>query len=42
MPDRRDLSEFDYINVGKSGFVPINVKPVVVNQMENVGVCNDE
>jgi hypothetical protein len=36
-----DLSEFDYFSVGKSGFVPVNVKPVVVNRLDNMSVRNE-
>jgi hypothetical protein len=25
----RDLTEYDYVSIGKDGFVPINVKPMM-------------
>jgi hypothetical protein len=34
----RDLSEYDYISVGRDGFVPVNVKPTILGQLENLGV----
>jgi hypothetical protein len=32
----RILVEFDYVSVEKDGFMPINVKPVKVIQLENM------
>jgi hypothetical protein len=38
----QDLSTFDYISAGKSGFVPVNVKPMMVSRLENIEVQDDE
>jgi hypothetical protein len=38
----RDLSSYDYISVGKDGFIPVNVKPMIVTRLENVSVCNSK
>jgi hypothetical protein len=38
----RDLSAFDYISAGRSGFVPVNVKPMTVSWLENIEVQDDE
>jgi hypothetical protein len=38
----RDLSDYDFVSIGHNGFVPINVKPMVVNQLEDISVKNDE
>jgi hypothetical protein len=34
----RDLSEFDYVSVGRDGFVSVSVKPMIVTRLETVGV----
>jgi hypothetical protein len=34
----RDLSDYDYISICHDGFVPVNIKPVVVNWLEDTGV----
>jgi hypothetical protein len=34
----RDLFDYDYISIGHDGFVPVNVKPMVVNPLEDIGV----
>jgi hypothetical protein len=34
----RDLSDYDYVSVSTSGFVPVSVKPMVVNQLKDIGV----
>jgi hypothetical protein len=34
----RDLSDYDYISIGHEGFVPVNVKPMMVNRLEDIGV----
>jgi hypothetical protein len=39
--NRRDLSDYDYVSVGKGGFVPINVKLTIINLLQNVRVNND-
>jgi hypothetical protein len=31
----RDLVEFDYMSVGRDGFVPVNVKPMVATWLED-------
>jgi hypothetical protein len=31
----RNLAEFDYVSVGKHGFVPVNVKPMKAIRLEN-------
>jgi hypothetical protein len=32
----RDLMDYDYVSVGKDGFVPISVKPTMnVTQLDN-------
>jgi hypothetical protein len=32
----RDLTDYDYVSIGKEGFVPINVKPTInVTQLNN-------
>jgi hypothetical protein len=36
----RDLSSYDYISVGKDGFILVNVKPMIMTRLENVSVCN--
>jgi hypothetical protein len=38
----RDLSSYDYISVGKDGFIPVNVKPMIVTRLENVSVCDSK
>jgi hypothetical protein len=39
----RDLWEFDYISVGHAGFVPMNVRPMILTRLEPVdaATCND-
>jgi hypothetical protein len=39
---RRDLSDYDYVSIGHNGFIPVNVKPMVVNRLEDISVKNDE
>jgi hypothetical protein len=34
----RDLSEFDYVSVGQDGFQPVSVKPMIMTQLETMGV----
>ena len=34
----RDLSDYDYISLGKNGFIPINVHPVDVAQLNNLSI----
>jgi hypothetical protein len=34
----RDLSDYDYISIGHDGFVLVNVNPIVVNRLEDIGV----
>jgi hypothetical protein len=36
----RDLTDYDYISMGRDGFVLVNVKPMVVNRLENTSVIN--
>jgi hypothetical protein len=38
----RDLSSYDYISVGKDGFIPVNVKLMIVTRLENVSVCDSK
>jgi hypothetical protein len=38
----QDLSEYDYVNVAKWGFVPVNVKPTLVTRLEKMSLINDE
>jgi hypothetical protein len=38
----RDLMDYDYISMGRDGFVPVNVKPMAVNQLEHTYVINGE
>jgi hypothetical protein len=33
-----DLSEFDYVSVGQEGSMPASVKPMIVTQLETMGV----
>jgi hypothetical protein len=33
---RRDLSEYDYINVSKDGLIPVNKKPTSLSRLSNV------
>jgi hypothetical protein len=49
LPDREiecltglDLSKYDYVSVGKQGFVLVNVKPTLVTRLENMSLSNDE
>jgi hypothetical protein len=37
----RDPSDFEYLSVGKNGFVPANAKPTMITHLENMEV-NDE
>jgi hypothetical protein len=32
----RDLSEYDYINVGQRGFIPVNMKPTALSRLEDM------
>jgi hypothetical protein len=34
----RDLSEFDYVNVGQDWFILVSVKPMIMTRLETVGV----
>jgi hypothetical protein len=34
----RDLTDFDYISVGRGGFVPVNVKLMIANRLVNGNV----
>jgi hypothetical protein len=34
----RDLSEFDYVSVGHDSFVPVSAKPMIITQLETMGV----
>jgi len=34
----RDLSDYDYISIGKDGFVPINVQPADVARLNNLSI----
>ena len=34
----RDLSDYDYISIGKNGFVPINVKPADVSRLKDLSI----
>jgi hypothetical protein len=34
----RDLTDFDYISVGRGGFVPVNVKSMIANRLVNGNV----
>jgi hypothetical protein len=34
----RDFSDYNYISIGRDGFIPVNVTPMVVNQLEDIGV----
>jgi hypothetical protein len=34
----RDLSDYDYISIGKNGFVPINVQPADVARINNLSI----
>jgi hypothetical protein len=36
----RDLMDYDYISMGRDGFVPLNVKPMAVNRLEHTEVIN--
>jgi hypothetical protein len=38
----RDLMDYDYISMGRDGFVPVNVKPMAVNRLEHTHVINGE
>jgi hypothetical protein len=38
----QDLSEYDYVTVGKWGFVLVNVKPTLVTRLEKMSLINDE
>jgi hypothetical protein len=38
----RDLTNYDYIGMGRDGFVPVNVKPITVNRLEHTYVINGE
>jgi hypothetical protein len=38
----RDLSNYDYASVGKDGFIPVNVKSMIVTRLKNASVTNDE
>jgi hypothetical protein len=38
----RNLPGFHYIRVGKHGFVPVNVEPIVVGRLENIKVSDGE
>jgi hypothetical protein len=33
-----DLSDYDYINVGKDRLVPVNVKPTKVGRLSQLGI----
>jgi hypothetical protein len=39
---RQDLSEYDFVSVGRQGFVPVNVKPTMVTRLENVSLSHDK
>jgi hypothetical protein len=34
----RDLQDYDYVSMGKEGFVPVIVRPTNVNCLENIGL----
>jgi hypothetical protein len=34
----RDLSDYDYISVGRDGLVPVNVKPTNVSRLSHLSV----
>jgi hypothetical protein len=34
----RELSDYDYISIGHDGYVLVNVKPMIVNRLEDIGV----
>jgi hypothetical protein len=36
------MSGFNYVSIGKQGFVLVNVKPTVVSQLENIEVPDGE
>jgi hypothetical protein len=36
----RDLLDYDYVNVGKDGSIPVSVKPTVMNRLQDFNVCN--
>jgi hypothetical protein len=38
----RDLSDYDYVSVGKGGFVLVNVKSTNINRLENIGLNNGQ
>jgi hypothetical protein len=37
-----DLSDFDFVGMGHSGFVPVNVKPTVINRLISIKAHDDE
>jgi hypothetical protein len=39
---RRDLSDFDFVSMGNGGFIPINVKPMVINWLIDIKSHDDE
>jgi hypothetical protein len=34
----RDLSDYDYISVGKDGLVPVSIKPTKVGRLSQLGI----
>jgi hypothetical protein len=34
---RHDLSDYDYISVGRDGLVPVNIKPTNVGRLSHLG-----
>jgi hypothetical protein len=38
----RDLSDCDYVSVGRDGFIPVSVKPTIMTRLPDLNVCNDE
>jgi hypothetical protein len=38
----RDLSEYDYISIGKKAFVLVNVKLALVTRLENMSINHVE
>jgi hypothetical protein len=38
----RDLTDYDYISMGRDNFIPVNEKSMVVNRVESASVINGE
>ena len=34
----RDLSDYDYISIGRDGFVPINAQPASVSRLNDLSI----